>query len=85
MEQFAAVLARRADVDQVVAADGGDSPIRRLLDIGDGVVEVKATSGDNHLGGDDWDERVVSWLVDKFKAANGIDLTPEKLKGANKA
>lgn len=50
-----------------------------LLEIGDGVVEVRATSGDNHLGGDDWDERVVSWLVDKFKAQNGIDLTKDKM------
>ncbi|HEY9564184.1 MAG TPA: Hsp70 family protein, partial [Nocardioides sp.] len=49
------------------------------LEIGDGVVEVRATSGDNHLGGDDWDERVVAWLVDKFKAQNGIDLTKDKM------
>src|SRR6195952_4993810 len=50
-----------------------------LLEIGDGVVEVKATAGDNKLGGDDWDERVVNWLVDKFKASNGIDLTKDKM------
>ena len=50
-----------------------------LLEIGDGVVEVKATAGDNKLGGDDWDERVVTWLVDKFKAAHGIDLTKDKM------
>ena len=50
-----------------------------LLEIGDGVVEVRATSGDNHLGGDDWDDRIVEWLVDKFKASAGIDLTKDKM------
>jgi molecular chaperone DnaK len=58
---------------------GGGTFDVSLLDIGDGVVEVKATSGDNHLGGDDWDAAVVGWLVDKFKAANGIDLTKDKM------
>ena len=48
---------------------GGGTFDVSLLEIGDGVVEVKATAGDNHLGGDDWDERVISWLVDKFNAA----------------
>jgi molecular chaperone DnaK len=43
------------------------------------VVEVRATSGDNHLGGDDWDDRIVEWLVDKFKASAGIDLTKDKM------
>ncbi|MGN6333434.1 MAG: molecular chaperone DnaK [Motilibacteraceae bacterium] len=58
---------------------GGGTFDVSLLEIGDGVVEVKATSGDNHLGGDDWDQRVVDWLVDKFKAAHGIDLTKDKM------
>jgi molecular chaperone DnaK len=58
---------------------GGGTFDVSLLEIGDGVVEVKATNGDNHLGGDDWDERVVSWLVDKFKNAQGIDLTKDKM------
>ncbi|MDH6280542.1 molecular chaperone DnaK [Prescottella agglutinans] len=58
---------------------GGGTFDVSLLEIGDGVVEVRATSGDNHLGGDDWDERVVGWLVDKFKAQNGIDLTKDKM------
>ncbi|MCC9187200.1 Hsp70 family protein, partial [Mycolicibacterium mageritense] len=40
---------------------------------------VRATSGDNHLGGDDWDDRIVEWLVDKFKATSGIDLTKDKM------
>src|SRR5881409_3330680 len=47
---------------------GGGTFDVSLLEIGDGVVEVKATSGDNHLGGDDWDQRIVDWLVEKFKA-----------------
>ncbi|MFI8696470.1 molecular chaperone DnaK [Dietzia maris] len=58
---------------------GGGTFDVSLLDIGDGVVEVRATSGDNHLGGDDWDQRIVNWLVDKFKAQNGIDLTKDKM------
>src|ERR1700749_3044307 len=58
---------------------GGGTFDVSLLEIGDGVVEVRATSGDNHLGGDDWDERVVQWLVDKFKASAGIDLTKDKM------
>src|ERR1700732_182552 len=49
------------------------------LDVGEGVVEVRATSGDNHLGGDDWDDRIVNWLVDKFKGTSGIDLTKDKM------
>ncbi|MDY6808437.1 molecular chaperone DnaK [Gordonia sp. NPDC062954] len=58
---------------------GGGTFDVSLLEIGDGVVEVRATSGDNHLGGDDWDQRVVDWLVDKFKSQNGIDLTKDKM------
>jgi molecular chaperone DnaK len=58
---------------------GGGTFDVSLLEIGDGVIEVKATSGDNHLGGDDWDQKVIDWLVDKFKSANGIDLTKDKM------
>jgi molecular chaperone DnaK len=58
---------------------GGGTFDVSLLEIGDGVVEVKATNGDNHLGGDDWDERIVTWLVDKFKGSHGIDLTKDKM------
>src|SRR5690242_20568353 len=58
---------------------GGGTFDVSLLEIGDGVIEVKATSGDNHLGGDDWDQRVIDWLVDKFKAAHGIDLAKDKM------
>lgn len=58
---------------------GGGTFDVSLLEIGEGVVEVRATSGDNHLGGDDWDQRVVDWLVDKFKSTSGIDLTKDKM------
>ncbi|HEY4017863.1 MAG TPA: molecular chaperone DnaK [Pseudonocardiaceae bacterium] len=58
---------------------GGGTFDVSLLEIGDGVVEVRATSGDNHLGGDDWDQAIVDWLVEKFKAGNGIDLTKDKM------
>jgi molecular chaperone DnaK len=58
---------------------GGGTFDVSLLEIGDGVVEVRATSGDNHLGGDDWDDRIVDWLVDKFKASAGIDLTKDRM------
>src|ERR1700726_1410133 len=58
---------------------GGGTFDVSLLEIGEGLVEVKATSGDNHLGGDDWDDRIVNWLVDKFKGTSGIDLTKDKM------
>jgi molecular chaperone DnaK len=58
---------------------GGGTFDVSLLEIGEGVVEVRATSGDNHLGGDDWDQRVIDWLVDKFRSAQGIDLTKDKM------
>ncbi|MBO2465797.1 molecular chaperone DnaK [Actinomadura violacea] len=58
---------------------GGGTFDVSLLEVGDGVVEVKATSGDNHLGGDDWDNKVVDWLVEKFKNANGVDLAKDKM------
>ena len=58
---------------------GGGTFDVSLLEIGDGVVEVKATSGDNHLGGDDWDNKVVEWLVTGFKNAHGVDLSKDKM------
>ena len=58
---------------------GGGTFDVSLLEIGDGVVEVKATSGDNHLGGDDWDNKVVDWLVTGFKNAHGVDLSKDKM------
>src|SRR6201988_1670963 len=58
---------------------GGGTFDVSLLDVGDGVVEVGATSGDNHLGGDDWDQRIVDWLVQDFKSGYGIDLSKDKM------
>jgi molecular chaperone DnaK len=58
---------------------GGGTFDVSLLEVGEGVVEVKATSGDNHLGGDDWDQRVVDWLVMDFKNGYGIDLSKDKM------
>jgi molecular chaperone DnaK len=83
-EPTAAALAYgldKADQEQrILVFDlGGGTFDVSLLEIGDGVVEVKATSGDNHLGGDDWDQRVVDWLVSQFKNAHGIDLSKDKM------
>ena len=58
---------------------GGGTFDVSLLEMGEGVIEVKATSGDNHLGGDDWDQALVDHLVATFKKANGIDLTKDKM------
>ena len=58
---------------------GGGTFDVSILELGDGVFEVAATAGDNHLGGDDWDQRIIDWLADKFKADNGIDLRQDKM------
>ena len=58
---------------------GGGTFDVSLLEIGDGVVEVKATNGDNHLGGDDWDQALVDYLIKTFAAKNGIDLAKDKM------
>ncbi|ADH70850.1 MULTISPECIES: molecular chaperone DnaK [Nocardiopsis] len=58
---------------------GGGTFDVSLLEVGDGVVEVKATNGDNHLGGDDWDQAIVDWLVERFKNSNGVDLSKDKM------
>ena len=58
---------------------GGGTFDVSLLEIGDGIVEVKATSGDNHLGGDDWDDAIINHLVTNFKNAHGIDLSKDKM------
>ena len=83
-EPTAAALAyglERADQEQTILVFdlGGGTFDVSLLEIGDGVVEVKATSGDNHLGGDDWDQALVDYLVTTFKNANGIDLAKDKM------
>jgi molecular chaperone DnaK len=82
-EPTAAALAygldKESDQTILVFDLGGGTFDVSLLEIGDGVIEVKATSGDNNLGGDDWDQRVVDWLVEKFRNANGIDLSKDKM------
>ncbi|TLM71655.1 MAG: molecular chaperone DnaK [Actinobacteria bacterium] len=58
---------------------GGGTFDVSVLEMGEGVFEVKATNGDNHLGGDDWDQKVIDWLADKFKADTGVDLRADKM------
>jgi molecular chaperone DnaK len=58
---------------------GGGTFDVSLLEIGEGVVEVKATAGDNKLGGDDWDEKVINWMVTEFKNKNGVDLSKDNM------
>src|SRR5947208_5826376 len=57
---------------------GGGTFDVSILDVGDGVFEVKATNGDTHLGGDDYDRRIVDWLASEFKKDNGIDLKADR-------
>jgi molecular chaperone DnaK len=57
---------------------GGGTFDVSLLDVGEGVVEVKATNGDTHLGGDDWDQRILTWIADEFKKEQGIDLRADR-------
>jgi len=83
-EPTAAALAYgldKADQEQTILVFdlGGGTFDVSLLEIGDGIVEVKATNGDNHLGGDDWDQALVDFLVQNFGSQNGIDLTKDKM------
>ena len=83
-EPTAAALAYgldKGDKDQTILVFdlGGGTFDVSLLEIGEGIVEVKATSGDNNLGGDDWDQRVVDHLVTQFKNSNGVDLSADKV------
>ncbi|MFJ9735941.1 molecular chaperone DnaK [Streptomyces sp. NPDC101171] len=82
-EPTAAALAYgldRGEEQTVLVFDlGGGTFDVSLLDIGDGVIEVKATNGDTHLGGDDWDQRIVEYLVKRFKGQYGIDLGADKM------
>ncbi|WP_344633634.1 Hsp70 family protein, partial [Streptomyces glaucosporus] len=81
-EPTAAALAygmEKEDQTVLVFDLGGGTFDVSLLEIGDGVVEVKATSGDTHLGGDDWDQRIVDHLAKRFKDAYGIDLSKDKM------
>ena len=73
-------LEKVEDEEMILVFDlGGGTFDVSLLEIGEGVVEVKSTSGDNHLGGDDWDQRVVDHLVKSFKNAHGVDLSKDKM------
>ncbi|KRV48512.1 molecular chaperone DnaK [Wenjunlia vitaminophila] len=81
-EPTAAALAYGLDKEDqtILVFDlGGGTFDVSLLEIGDGVVEVKATNGDNHLGGDDWDQRVVDYLVKQFQNGHGVDLSKDKM------
>jgi molecular chaperone DnaK len=82
-EPTAAALAYgldKGDDQMILVFDlGGGTFDVSLLEIGEGVVEVKATSGDNELGGDDWDNRIVEWMVKKFKDSNNVDLGADKI------
>ncbi|MDI9480652.1 MAG: molecular chaperone DnaK [Syntrophomonadaceae bacterium] len=82
-EPTAAALAYGLDKDEnqtILVFDlGGGTFDVSILDIGDGVFEVKATSGNNRLGGDDFDDRIINWLVEEFKKDNGIDLRNDKM------
>ncbi|WP_340540254.1 molecular chaperone DnaK [Nocardioides sp. GXZ039] len=82
-EPTAAALAYgldKGDDQTILVFDlGGGTFDVSLLEIGEGVVEVKATSGDNSLGGDDWDNRIVDWMIKKFKDAHGVDLGADKI------
>ena len=82
-EPTAAALAYgidKSDDHTILVFDlGGGTFDVSILELGDGVFEVKATNGNNHLGGDDFDNRVVKWLIDNFKQANGIDLSKDRM------
>ncbi len=81
-EPTAAALAYGVDKNKeenVIVCDlGGGTFDVSLLEIGGGVIEVKATSGNNHLGGDDFDQRIMNWLIDKFRKDTGVDLSNDK-------
>ena len=83
-EPTAAALAhgldKKGSEQKVLVFDlGGGTIDVSLLDLADGVFEVLATNGDNHLGGDDWDQRVIDWMADKFQAENGVDLRKDPM------
>jgi molecular chaperone DnaK len=82
-EPTAAALAygldKKKDETVLVFDLGGGTFDVSLLEIGDGVFEVKATHGDTHLGGDDWDQRVIDWLVTQFKNKHGVDLAQDRM------
>src|SRR3970282_21721 len=82
-EPTAAALAYGMDKkkDETIAVYdlGGGTFDISILEIGEGVFEVKATKGDTHLGGDDFDQRIVDWIAEEFKRENGIDLKRDRV------
>ncbi len=83
-EPTAAALAygldKSAEDEKVLVFDlGGGTFDVSVLEIGEGVFEVKSTHGDTHLGGDDWDQRVIDWLIKEFKSKHGVDLGADKM------
>ncbi len=83
-EPTAAALAygldKESEDETVLVFDlGGGTFDVSVLEIGDGVFEVKSTHGDTHLGGDDWDQRIIDWMVQQFKAAHGVDLAADRM------
>ena len=82
-EPTAAALAygldKESDQTILVFDLGGGTFDVSVLDIGEGVFEVKSTAGNTHLGGDDWDQRVIDWMVTEFKNAHGVDLSADKM------
>jgi molecular chaperone DnaK len=69
----------KQDMETILVFDlGGGTFDVSILEVGEGVVEVKATNGDTHLGGDDWDQRIVGWVADEFKREQGIDLRSDR-------
>jgi len=85
-EPTAAALAygldKSAEDEKVLVFDlGGGTFDVSVLEIGDGVFEVKSTHGDTHLGGDDWDQRIIDWLVQQFKSGHGVDLSADRMAG----
>src|SRR5690349_25169285 len=83
-EPTAAALAygldKKSDETIAVYDLGGGTFDISVLEVGSGVVEVKSTNGDTHLGGDDVDQRIVDWLIDGFKKANNIDLSKDRMR-----
>ncbi|GMU78920.1 MAG: chaperone protein DnaK [Acidimicrobiia bacterium] len=84
-EPTAAALAygldKEHDLTILVFDLGGGTFDVSVLDLGEGVFEVKSTAGNTHLGGDDWDQRVIDWMVTEFKNAHGVDLSADKMAG----
>ena len=81
-EPTAAALAYGLDNEKeqkILVYDGGGTFDVSIIEIGDGVIEVLATNGDTHLGGDDFDNKLIDWMVSEFKAQNGVDLSGDKM------